>query len=120
MDLRSAIHARFGKAGAVARNLVPGRQRERSYRQGKLFPPHGRSVDARQEESDAAGFEIFPTNAEVTRRQNAVKIIRFVAAQRRCCLAARAPEGGSRLGFAPPPSRLGGWPGRRWGQRAEH
>src|SRR2546426_11947438 len=64
MDLRQAIQAPFGKGGAVARNLVPRRQRECYHRQGKLFPPRRRLVDARQEEPDAAGFEIFQANTE--------------------------------------------------------
>src|SRR5438132_11654892 len=66
MDLRSAIHACFRKAGAVAGNLVPGRQLQRCNRQGKLFPACRRLVDARQEEPGAAGLTIFQSTAEVT------------------------------------------------------
>src|SRR5438132_11230297 len=68
MDLRSAIHACFRKAGAVAGNLVPGSQRQRLYRQGKLFPACRWLVDARQEEPGAAGLTIFQSTAEVTPR----------------------------------------------------
>src|SRR5206468_1992722 len=66
MDLRSAISAHGGEGGAVAGDLVPGRQRQHRHRQGELLPARRWPADAGQEESGPAGSTLFHAGSEVT------------------------------------------------------